>query len=189
MSKHFRFCFEKFGTISFFRKISKDRKLKFYVVLCINSIIHILYLYIYIFYMFCIFLYFIYFIYFIFYIFCIFYILCILYIYSVYFVYFVYFVEGSKGGGSEEREKRRKEVRKKGSWEVRGVGRTAGRFYTLVLVGRRIKGWYFVFRIEENKLMAPRWHQETIAPRALKKNKKIMFGIMSKSKSLFLGRF
>ena len=37
--------------------------------------------------------------------------------------------------------------------------------------------------------MAPRWHHVTIAPRARKKNNKIMFGRMSKSKSLFLGHF
>ena len=37
--------------------------------------------------------------------------------------------------------------------------------------------------------MAPRWHQGTIAPRALKKNKKRMFGKNNKSTSLFLGRF
>ena len=37
--------------------------------------------------------------------------------------------------------------------------------------------------------MAPRWHQRMIAPRALKKDKNRIFGKMSKSKSLFLGRF
>ena len=38
--------------------------------------------------------------------------------------------------------------------------------------------------------MAPLWHHVTIAPKALKKNKKKKkFEQMSKSKSLFLGRF
>jgi hypothetical protein len=37
--------------------------------------------------------------------------------------------------------------------------------------------------------MAPRWHQKKTKTRALKKNKKIIFEKMSKSKSLFLGHF
>ena len=40
---------------------------------------------------------------------------------------------------------------------------------------------YFIYILYV--LMAPRWHQKTIAPRALKKNKKLFFEKMSKSKS------
>ena len=43
-------------------------------------------------------------------------------------------------------------------------------------------------RITQAAAMAPLWHHGTIAPRALKKNKN-KIEKMSKSKSLFLGRF
>ena len=49
-------------------------------------------------------------------------------------------------------------------------------------------GIYFS-SFEGSKGMAPRWHQGIIAPRALKKKKKLIFGKMTKSKSMFLGRF